>query len=128
MVMATDLGEAFDLVLVVFNNADYEKLAEQMHPDIVFKRVDDPDSIVGIGNVKAYFIARMLPQRPQLLDVKDKTLYPKDWKHATYGQVSGTGYYRDNRDPIHVRFTFSFVRKNEGEDWMLINGFAAPIY
>jgi hypothetical protein len=129
MSMATDLNEAFEMALVLFNNADYEKLAEQMHSDIVFKRVDDPDSIVGIGNVQVYFKARMLPQKPQLQDIKDKTFYPRDARHATNGQVSGTAYYQDNKSggPIHIRFTFTFVRKTDSEDWLLINGFAAPI-
>ena len=130
--MATDLKGAFDEVLALFNRTDYVALASKMDPDIITKRVLNPGSIVGIGNVQAYLIGRMKPLEPRMLDLLDVTLYPNDEAgraNALNAQVSGIAKYYDkqNGPSTPVRFIWTFARKNNTEDWALINAFAAPI-
>jgi len=127
-----DLEGAFDEVLELFNRTDYETLASKMDPDIITKRVLNPGSIVGIGNVKAYLIGRMKPLEPRMLNLSDVTFYPSDQAaraNAMNGQVSGIAEYYDKGGgpPTRVRFIWTFARKNNTEDWSLINAFAAPI-
>jgi hypothetical protein len=128
----TDLKGAFDEVLDLFNRLDYETLASKMDPDIITKRVLNPGSIVGIGNVQAYLIGRMKPLQPRMLNLKDVTYYPSDQAaqaNAMNAQVGGTADYHDKGSgpPTRVRFVWTFARKNNTEDWSLINAFAAPI-
>lgn len=127
-----DLEVTFDEVLQLFNRTDYETLATKMDPDIITKRVLNPGSIVGIGNVQAYLIGRMKPLQPRMLNLRDVTFYPNDQAaraNALNGQVSGIAEYYDNQNgpPTPVRFIWTFARKNNAEDWALINAFAAPI-
>jgi hypothetical protein len=128
----TDLKGAFDEVLDLFNRTDYVTLASKMDPDIITKRVLNPGSIVGIGNVQAYLIGRMKPLEPRMVNLRDETYYPSDplaQATAMNAQVSGTADYHDKGSgpPTRVRFIWTLARKSNAEDWSLINAFAAPI-
>lgn len=121
-----DLKEAFHEALERFNGTEYLELRRLLDPDVILKRVDDPGSVVGIGNVMEYLLGRQKDLEPSL------KLDEEDWKGVTYhpsGQVSGIGRYRDSKndkDGTLVRFTFWFTRKTDQEPWLLINAFAAP--
>lgn|ERR1039458_6637550 len=125
--MSTDLRQAFKKACDLFNDAKYTELAPLMDIDIIMKRVDDPGSVVGIGNVITYLNGHQAELQPQFEVVKAETVRGAD---GTMGQISGTAHYQDKKHvnvKILVRFTFTFTRDDVGEDWMLINAFAAPM-
>jgi hypothetical protein len=124
--MPMDLGEAYQDVLDRFNNVDYEGLLGVFDPDIILKRVLNPHSIVGIGNVEPYLRTHMAPHKPSLQKIADLHFHQAS---ATYAYVSGTGDYYDDatKPPTRVRFTWSFSRDDKTEEWSLINAFAAPL-
>jgi hypothetical protein len=98
-----------------------------MDIDIIMKRVDDPGSVVGIGNVIAYLNGHQASQQPQFDGVKIETVRGAN---ELNGQISGTAYYQDKKHvntKIPVRFTFTFARQDVSEDWLLVNAFAAPV-
>lgn len=124
--MATDLGKAFDLVSTLFNEGRYDELGQFFDQDAIMKRVDDPGSISGIGNLMAYLKTHQKPQNPQFEDVKISSKKEPD---ATQGIVIGTAKYRDkkqDKNTIPVQFTFVFTRDDAKSDWLLINAFAVP--
>src|SRR5712692_10005853 len=95
-----------------------------MDGDIIMKKVDDPGSVVGIGNVIKYLKGRQAQVGPQLTDIVcDGDPYETD----TMAQVSGIGQMHDKSGDtgIPVRFTFTFTRGRKDEDWLVINAFAA---
>jgi hypothetical protein len=123
--MSKNLEQTFYDAIGAFNRGKYEEeLAPLLDPDIILKRVDDPGSVVGIGNVMAYLKFRQGKLNPQL-DVTKPMLRQSS---PTLGQVSGEAVYHDQNgdDGIPVRFTFTFARGNENDAWLLVNGFAAP--
>jgi hypothetical protein len=124
--MSTHLKEVFDLVITHFNESKYHELQPLMASDIIMKKVDDPGSVVGIGDVMAYLEGRQAQLKPQLTNI----VYDGDpWDQTgTMAQVSGTGQMHDKKGApaVPVRFTFTFTRDNEHEDWLVINAFAAP--
>jgi hypothetical protein len=125
--MSTDLRQAFKTACDLFNGAKYNDLGPLVDIDIVMKKVDDPGSIVGIGNVITYLNLQQAQQKPQFEVDKIETVRGAD---GTMGQISGTAHYQDKKRvnvKILVRFTFTFTRDDLGDDWMLINAFAAPM-
>jgi hypothetical protein len=126
--MEKELKAAFINAYTLFNAGEYDQLVKVFHPDIVMKRVDDPDSICGVGNVVAYLNGQQKELKPQLKPVKYEPDPPSP-RSATYGQVSGTAVYYDSekaKSGLDVRFIFTFTRKDEDSSWLLINTFAAP--
>lgn len=124
--MSKNLKQAFKEACDLFNDGRYNDLLPRMDIDIILKRVDDPGSVVGIGNVIAYLNGHQEDQQPQFDLVKTETVRGED---ETNGQISGTAHYQDNKHEdtkILVRFTFTFIRNDTDSDWMLINAFAAP--
>jgi hypothetical protein len=123
--MSAHLKEAFDLVINHFNKTEYDELLPFMDGDIIMKKVDDPGSVVGIGNVINYLKGRQAQFRPELTEI----VYDGDpWKQSgRMAQVSGTGQMHDKKGApgVPVRFTFTFTRGGEDEDWQVINAFAA---
>jgi hypothetical protein len=123
--MSAHLKEAFYLVINHFNRTEYDELLPLMDGDIIMKKVDDPGSVVGIGNVINYLKGRQAQLRPELTDiVVDGNPWDQD---GTTAQVSGTGQMHDKKGApgVPVRFTFTFTRSGEDEDWLVINAFAA---
>jgi hypothetical protein len=123
--MATDLKKAFDQVCELFNNGDYEKLAQYLDTDIITKKVDDPGSVVGIGNVTTYFKAHQTSRNPKIEKCEIEKLVVDS--SQTYGQVNGIAEYRDKAKDTKttaIRFSFTFTRGSANEDWYLINSFA----
>jgi hypothetical protein len=52
--MKDALREEFKRQVNLWNTANYEKLAERFDENIIMKKLDDPGSVIGIGNVLAY--------------------------------------------------------------------------
>jgi hypothetical protein len=124
--MATDLEKAFNQVSTLFNQGKYDELGQFFDEDAIMKRVDDPGSIAGIGNLMAYLNTHQKPQNPQFEGV---TISSKKEPSSTQGIVIGTAKYRDKKtdaDTIPVQFTFVFTRDDAQSDWLLINAFAVP--
>ena len=123
--MSANLKETFYLAISHFNRTDYDELLPLMDGEIIMKKVDDPGSVVGIGNVINYLKGRQAQFKPELTDIN---LDGNPWaQNGTMAQVSGTAQYHDKKGApgLPVRFTFSFTRGSQDEDWMLINAFAA---
>ena len=49
----------------LFNAGNYDEFGKFFDVDAVMKRVDDPGSISGIGNLMAYLNTHQKPQNPQ---------------------------------------------------------------
>jgi hypothetical protein len=125
--MSAHLKEAFREVCTLFNSANYDDLLPMLDPDVILKRVDDAPSVVGVGNVMAYLKGRQAELKPKLDSPKDITYVGGN---GTNGQVSGLAQYHDSEKDkigVAVRFTFTFNRGSDSEDWLLINAFAAPV-
>jgi hypothetical protein len=125
--MATDLGTAFEEVSALFNAGRYDDLGKFFDQDAIMKRVDDPGSIAGIGNLMAYLNTHQKPQNPQFEGAK---ITSKKEPSSTQGIVIGTANYRDkktDKDTTPVQFTFVFTRDDAQSDWLLINAFAVPM-
>jgi len=121
--MAKGLEDSFDEAIGAFNSRDYEKLVTLLDPDVILKRVDDPGSVVGIGNVMAYLSGRQRKLHPRLSEIRKEEPREQD------GQISGTAKYHDSEtdeDGTEVRFTFTFEKSEPDGDWLLVNAFAAP--
>ena len=126
--MSAHLREAFDLVINHFNKTEYDELLRLMDGDIIMKKVDDPGSVVGIGNVISYLKGRQAQFRPELTHI---VCEGEPWEQTgTMAQVSGTGQMHDKKGApgVPVRFTFTFTRGSEDDDWLVINAFAARKY
>jgi len=128
--MATDLLTAFNEACELWNAANYDKLAERFDADIIMKKLDDAGSIVGIGNALVYLNANQLLKHPKLEQIKAEK--PLTWASDTIGQVSGTAQYKDKTKPADgkitpVRFTFTFTRANDTEEWLIANAFQARL-
>ncbi|MFZ2059471.1 MAG: hypothetical protein WAU82_00525 [Candidatus Binatus sp.] len=124
--MATDLKKAFEQVSTLFNQGKYDELGQFFDVDAIMKRVDDPGSISGIGNLIAYLNTHQKPQNPQFENIEISSQKEPD---ATQGIVSGKAEYRDtksDKNTIPVHFTFVFTREDAKSDWLLINAFAVP--
>lgn len=124
--MATDLQQAFKQAAALFNAGKYDELGALFHVDAIMKRVDDPGSIVGIGNLVAYLNTHQKSQQPQFEDVRIVSQRGDD---GTQGIIIGTAKYRDKKQDhgtIPVQFTFVFTRDDNDSDWLLINAFAVP--
>jgi hypothetical protein len=124
--MAKDLQQAFEQASALFNAGKYDELGALFDIDVTMKRVDDPGSIAGIGNLIAYLNTHQKPQKPQFLNVK---IASKKGDKGTQGIVRGTAEYVDNQQnhkTIPVDFTFIFTRSDPTSDWLLINTFAVP--
>ena len=124
--MSTDLQQAFEHAAKLFNEGSYDELGRLFHIDAIMKRVDDPGSIVGLGNLIAYLNTHQKPLNPQFEDVK---ILSQKGVDGTHGIVIGTAKYRDKKQDkatIPVQFTFVFTRDDTDSDWMLINAFAVP--
>ena len=124
--MTTNLKQAFDTAVALFNAAQYDDLRPLMDTDIILKLVDDSGSVVGIGNVITYLNGHQATEQPQLVNINIQTIYGNN---GTNGQISGTAQYQDQKAVntfIDVRFTFTFSRNAITDDWLLVNAFAAP--
>ena len=120
------LREVFDKACQEWNAAKYDELAKRFDVDIIMKKLDDPGSVSGIGNVLVYLNKNQAPKRPKFTPHTVET--PIIWGHNTIGQISGTANYLDKEgdsESVPVRFTFTFVRTDGDEDWLMINAFQA---
>jgi hypothetical protein len=127
MNMSKDLMDTFKTACGLFNDSKYDELRPLMDIDIIMKRVDDPGSVVGIGNVITYLNGKQAEKQPQFDVVKIETVRGEN---TVNGQVSGTAYYQDQKHlntKIPVRFTFGFARQDVTDEWQLVNAFAAPV-
>jgi len=133
--MPLTLKQAFDALIKTFNAIDtnpkaYDELVLKMDADVVLKKVLHPGSIVGIGNAKGYLDAHMKPLQPKLNVSSSKVqfLVGTSDADATYGQVSGTADYVDEKGtstyPVH--FIDSFIRNSASDEWSLVNAYAYP--
>jgi hypothetical protein len=123
--MATQLLQAFKQASELFNAGKYDELGAMLSSNVILKRVGDPGSIVGIGNVLGYLNTHQKSQQPQFLNDRIQAQIEK----ATQGIIGGTAEYRNkpgDRETIPVQFTFVFVRNDPNDDWMLTNLFAVP--
>jgi len=124
--MATDLRREFDEEIALWNAANYNELGKRFDVDVIMKRLDDPGSVVGIGNVLVYLNENQAQKRPRFEPVNVET--PITWASGTVGQISGTATYLDKQGDSQttpVRFTFTFARADNKEDWLLVNAFQA---
>jgi hypothetical protein len=131
----TDLKAAAKTVIDAFNRPvkdanghfDYYTLLSIMDPDVVIKRVLNPGSIVGIGNVESYLNYHMGPNEAYLnYDQANWQLYPKN--PTTHGEVNGTGTYHDDhgKTTATIKFTLVFARKTNKDNWALTSAIATP--
>jgi hypothetical protein len=124
--MSTDLQQTFEQAAKLFNDGSYDQLGRLFHLDAIMKRVDDPGSIVGLGNLIAYLNTHQKSQNPQFEDIK---IQSQKGDTGTQGIIIGTAKYRDKKSDhgtIPVQFTFVFTRDATDTDWLLINAFAVP--
>jgi hypothetical protein len=129
--MSTILHEAFKEACKLFNAGKYEELGKVSDPDVIMKRVDDPGSIAGIGNFVVYLKTHQGSEKPQI-EIETINVENEIVRGAaqTNGQISGTAEYRDkatDKETIPIRFAFTFTRKDNKAQWLLINVFAAPL-
>lgn len=125
--MSTDLRQAFDIACALFNEGKYDDLRPFMHIDIIMKLVDDPGSVVGIGNVITYLNGHQATKGPRIEGTEHAKLRGE---HGTLGQAIGTGRYRDKKadhGTVQIQYAFTFTRDDDQSDWMLINAFAVPL-
>ena len=129
---AVKLRHLLDEWLKLWNKGDYDKLAEVFDADIIIKKLDDPGSVSGIGNVLTYLNKNQKTKRPQFTIEHAEPVYV--WDSGTLAQISGTGIYRDRTDehakerdksPLPVHFTFTFSRDGKDHDWLVVNAFQA---
>ncbi len=123
---ATTLQDLLTQFVKLWNAADYDKLAESFDEDIVIKKLDDPGSVSGIGNVLVYFNKNQKAKKPQFNIVEAEPAII--WGNSTVAQISGTAEYQDKiQEPktVPVRFTFTFCRASQDENWEVINAFQA---
>src|ERR1700746_2719431 len=119
--MSTDFEQTFEQAAKLFNDGSYDQLGRLFHLDAIMKRVDDPGSIVGLGNLIAYLNTHQKPLNPQFEDVKVQS---RKAENGTQGIVIGTAKYRDKKSDhgtIPVQFTFVFSRDDTDSDWLLVN-------
>jgi hypothetical protein len=122
--MAKDLQKAFQEAGEFFNSGDMDQVGEIFDSEVIMKRIGDPGSVVGIGNVIAY-LKRQKRQKPQLLNVKITFQQEK----STHGIISGTAEYKNrssDSETTPIQFTFIFARNDPNSNWRLINLFAVP--
>lgn len=116
----------------LFNSGKYDQLAPLLRPDVIMKKVDDPDSVVGIGNVISYLNSQQKPLLPQF-DPDGVSEFPQPSDAAMHGVISGQGTYQDisigpgSTLPFPVRYSFTFTRKNTSAMWLLIHASAVHI-
>jgi hypothetical protein len=127
--MPTDLSDAFNEVVGAWNESNYIKVGKYLDlKDFIMKRIDDAGSIVaGVDNLLAYLVVQA-QQKPKF---NPEVGGRRTWKNDTVGQIWGTGTYIDNSiedtPPVNIRFTFTFRRKTDRSDWLLVNAFAAQM-
>jgi len=125
--MAKDLLlDAFEQACKVYNAGEYDKLGALLDTDIIFKRVDDATSVVGIGNVIAYMNTHQKALKPQFQNIQNLSMTGVS---GTQGIVRGTAEHVDNQQnkkTIPIEFIFVFTRDDTNSSWMLINAFAVP--
>ena len=124
--MPTSLEDVFKHAWDEWNRGDYNKLGERFDVNIIMKKLDDPGSVVGIGNAFVYLNENQKPKKPQF--TAGNVEKPITWANGTVAQISGTAKYLDKQgDPkaTPVRFTFTFTRASEKEEWLIINLFQA---
>ncbi len=125
--MPTSLEDVFKHAWDEWNRGDYNKLGERFDVNIIMKKLDDPGSVVGIGNALVYLNENQKLKKPQF--TPDKVDKPIIWANETVGQISGTARYLDKqgdpKGPTPVRFTFTFTRASDKEEWLIINLFQA---
>jgi hypothetical protein len=122
---AVDLEKAFFKAVKLFNTGHYDELGGMCDPNVIMKKVDDPGSIAGLGNLVVYLNTQQKPLKPQLEDVKVDQKIEKRGN----GIVVGTGKYQDksaDKHTIPVHFSFVFTKDGPDDDWSLINAFAVP--
>ncbi len=125
--MSNDLSQTFKHATDLFNRGSYDELGALLHIDAILKRVDDPGSVVGIGNIIAYLNTQQKSQMPQIRDFEDVAYMGQD---GTHGIVTGRAKYKDKQNDygaIPIQFAFIFTRDGTGEDWRMINAFAVPM-
>jgi len=123
---ASKLQHMLDEALKLWNEAKYDDLAKVFDEDIIIKKLDDPGSVSGIGNVLVYLDKSQKPKKPQFKIKHAEPAYI--WADGTVAQISGTAEYQDKiQDPkiVPVRFTFTFNRDDEGDGWLVVNAFQA---
>ncbi len=124
--MKDELRREFERGCDLWNAAKYEELGKGFDVDIIMKKLDDPGSVVGIGNTLVYLNSNQRSKHPQFFPVAIEKIFI--WGSGTIGQVSGTAKYQDkeaDKKTTAVRFTFTYARASEDEDWLLINAFQA---
>jgi hypothetical protein len=124
--MKDELRREFERGCQLWNAADYEELGKGFDVDIVMKRLDDPGSIVGIGNALVYLNKNQKAKHPHFTPTAIERVFI--WGSGTIGQVSGTARYKDKESDSRVtavRFTFTYTRSSEKEGWLLVNAFQA---
>jgi hypothetical protein len=122
--MAKDLLKAFKEAAQHFNTGNMDKVGEIFDSDVIMKRIGDPGSVVGIGNVIAY-LKRQKRLGPKLTNPQITLKLDK----GTQGIVGGTADYKNKASDSNttpLQFTFVFARNDPNSNWRLINLFAVP--
>jgi hypothetical protein len=124
--MKDELRREFERGCQLWNAADYNELGKRFDVDVVMKKLDDPGSMIGIGNTLVYLNENQKAKHPHFTPTAIEKIFI--WGSGTVGQVSGTANYQDKEaEPkiTAVRFTFTYTRSSEKEPWLLINAFQA---
>lgn len=110
----------------LWNGTNYDRLAERFDVNIIMKKLDDPDSVIGIGNVLTYLNKNQKPKAPQFTDVYIQDTFI--WGEGKVAQITGTAIYQDRRNQMartEVRFVFTYSRPSVHDDWLMVNAFQA---
>lgn len=124
--MKAELEQEFHRGCDLWNDAKYDELGKSFDVDIIMKKLDDPGSVVGIGNALVYLNENQKSKRPRFTPSAIEKVFV--WGEGTVGQVSGTATYQDkasDKKTTAVRFTFTYNRTSQNENWLLINAFQA---
>jgi hypothetical protein len=120
-----DLDEILELAIELWNDGNYEDLAELFDVDIIMKKLDDPGSVNGMGNALVYLKKNQYNKKPKLTVVHKNKWFVSDDK--TLAQITGVGKYIDKlgEPELDVHFTFTFTRDRNDREWLLVNAFQA---
>ncbi len=137
--MPTQLYTAFNNAVGFFNNGNYNTLLQYLHDTIIMKRVDDPTSVIGVGNVIAYLNGLQAPLRPVFTPTTQTEWSPTaNSDNAVHANMSGSGTYQDNSlaytdvlgnphlpsTAFPVQYVFTYRRKTTSDFWLLVNATA----
>jgi hypothetical protein len=135
MATSTNLLQAAKDVITDFNAPNYKSLERRMDNKVILKRILKHGSYDTLPNVKLGLENDMSYRNPKLKNSQNVdwdgsllNVVTKDSDQETYGRVSGSGFYIDDKGTtkVDITFTFDFERNSTSDGWLLINCYGAP--